>query len=379
MKHISISLATLILAVILTSFGCLRDKIPAPDAAIPPGTPIPSSIVNDLQARHHVPGVSIAVVHQGRIDWAKGYGVLESGMTAAVDTNTLFQAASISKPVSAFAALRMVDKKQLSLDEDVNLKLISWKVPANQFTARRPVTLRGILSHSAGLPMHGVPEFDSDQNPATLVQILDGTWPGAKDSVRPVIEPGKEFRYSGGGYIILQLLMTDVSKRPFGELVADLVLKPAGMSSSTYEQPPPRSLWPRAAVGHTSNGTPLHGKWHVLPELAAGGLWTTPRDLASFMIENWRSYHDKPNALLPQPLAREMLTRQIGEYGLGLSLPNWGVPRFQHSGGNDGYRCHMVLSIEVPDGFVIMTNGDSGEELIWDIFTILARSYNWAH
>ncbi|MDH3217477.1 MAG: beta-lactamase family protein, partial [Candidatus Krumholzibacteria bacterium] len=244
-------------------------------------------------------------------------------------------------------------------------------------TQKQSITLRRLLSHSAGLSMHGVPEFAAGVELPTLVQILDGNWPAATESVRPVVEPGTMFRYSGGGYIVLQVLLTDIAKCPFAELARELVLQPAGMLSSTFEQPLPQQLWPQAAVGHLSNGTPLRGFWHTLPEQATGGLWTTPRDLASFMIELWRSYQGLSDTLLPQYLARQMLTRHTDDFGLGLSLPSVGVFRFQHSGGNAGYRCFMVLSVEVPEGVVIMTNGDSGEQVINEVFLAIAHAYGW--
>ncbi len=353
---------------------CSRNQDTDLSRRVTAGCPIP---MDTLMEMYHVRGVSIAVVRNGQIDWAKGYGVREYGKPERVDSNTLFQAASISKPVSGVVSLRMVDKGELTLDENINLKLQSWKVPENEFTKKQSITLRRLLSHSAGLPMHGVPEFTADAELPTLVQILDGDWYVSAESVRPFIEPGTMFRYSGGGYIVLQVLLTDIAKRPFEELARDLVLQPAGMLSNTFEQPLLQQFWPRAAVGHLNNKTPLMGLWHTLPEQAAGGLWTTPTDLASFMIELWRSYQGLSDTLLPKYLAREMLTRQIDDFGLGLSLPSAGVFRFQHSGGNDGYRCFMVLSIVVPDGVVIMTNGDSGEKLIWKVFELIEHSYRW--
>ncbi|MGA9116678.1 MAG: serine hydrolase domain-containing protein [Bacteroidota bacterium] len=374
--HIHLLQVCFITAVVVIGTNCSQHQ-DALKGRVVAGAPIPEDALNVELEQHHVPGLSIAVVHDGRIDWAKGYGVLEYGKPTRIDTMTLFQAASISKPVSAVAALRMVDSGVLALDEDVNLKLTSWKVPTNGFTKRQPVTLRRLLSHSAGLTMHGVPEFRAGNKVPSLSQILDGTWSGAVDSVRPVYEPGAKFQYSGGGYIVLQVLMTDVSHRAFEMLADELVLQPAGMVSSTFEQPLPPQLHSRAAVGHLPNGTPLGGSWHTLPEQAAGGLWTTPTDLASFMIEVWKSYHGKSDVLLSQKLAREMLTRQIGDFGLGVSLPSTGVFRFQHSGGNAGYRCMMVLSVEAPDGVVIMTNSDSGEQLIWEVFEVIAHAYGW--
>ena len=222
-----------------------------------------------------------------------------------------------------------------------------------------------------------VPEFAAGADLPPLVQILNGEAPGSREPVRPVVEPGTTFRYSGGGYIVLQILMTDVAGRPFAPLARTLVLEPAGMSGSTFEQPLPQELRSRAAVGHYGDGTPLKGSWHTLPEQAAGGLWTTPTDLASFMAELWRSYHGKSQTLLPQHLARQMLTRQIDGFGLGISLPSEGVFRFQHGGANAGYRCHLVLSIVTGDGVVIMTNGDSGEKLINEVFEAIALAYGW--
>jgi CubicO group peptidase (beta-lactamase class C family) len=271
----------------------------------------------------------------------------------------------------------MVEMGMISLDEDVNNKLKTWKVPSTEYSKNEHVTLRRLLSHSAGLPMHGVPEFEVDAEIPTLVEILDGNWYEATESVRPIIEPGTEYRYSGGGYIILQILLTDISNRSFEDLAKELVLEPAKMTSSTFEQPLAKDKWAQAAVGHLKDRTPMKGLWHTLPEQATGGLWTTPSDLAHFMIELWKSYQGISDTLLPKYLAREMLTRQADEMGLGILLPSYGVFRFSHSGGNGGYRCLMVLSVDVPDGVVIMTNGDAGEDLIWTVFELIAHAYRW--
>lgn len=377
MKYSKRILIYIITICLFCFIHCARNKNTDFEKQVIAGFPLPEGLMDTLMDKYHVPGVSIAVIHTGQIEWAKGYGVREYGKPDHVDTTTLFQAASISKPVSAVVALRIVDQGELNLDEDVNNKLQSWKVPENEFTRKESVTLRRLLSHSAGFLMHGVPEFTVDDELPTPVQILDGDWYGASESVHSIAEPGKMFRYSGGSYIVLQVLLTDISNRPFTDLARDLVLQPAGMFSSTFEQPLPRQLWPKAAVGHLSNRKPLYGRWHTLPEQAAGGLWTTPRDLASFMIELWRSYQGLSDPLLPRYLAQEMLTRQIDDAGLGLLLPGTGVFRFQHSGGNAGYRCFMVLSVAVPDGVVIMTNSDSGEPLIRHVFELIGHAYGW--
>lgn len=342
-----------------------------------PGQPIPDDALLPEMKQHRVPGVSIAVIHAGRIVWSKGYGVRERGAAQPVDTTTIFQAASISKPVSAVVALRLVRAGLLSLDEDVNTRLRSWKVPTTTLTAKRPVTLRGILSHTAGLSMHSVPEFSAGDTLRSLVEILNGAGANAREAVRPVIEPGSAFRYSGGGYVLLQVLLGDITGRPYAGLAHEQVLDPVGMSSSTFEQPLPNVLWPSAALGHLGSGVAMNGGWHILPEEAAGGLWTTPRDLASFLIAVWNAYHGRADTLLPRSLAREMLTRQTEEFGLGFSIPKAGAFRFQHGGGNGGYRCHMVMSAEEGNGLVIMTNSDNGEELINELLVAIGKAAGW--
>jgi len=341
------------------------------------GEPIPESVLLTSMERNHVPAVSIAVIRGGEIDWARGYGVREAGSADRVNDETLFQAASISKPVTAAAALRMVEAGELSLDESVNQRLRSWKVPENEFTAKRPVTLRELLSHSAGLTVHGFPGYPQDAGLPTLVQILNGEMPANTEPVRVDIEPGTKFRYSGGGYIVAQQLMTDVEAQPFPNLMKKLVLQPAGMTGSTYEQPLAEGWRSRAAVGHSSKGEPMKGRWYTYPELAAAGLWTTPTDLARFAIEIRRSYQGASGALLSQAMAQTMLTRQVDNYGLGFALPSKGVFRFQHGGSNIGYRCHLVLSVETGDGVAVMTNGDSGDALFKEIIAAIGAAYGW--
>lgn len=364
-------------AAVWTAGGCSQSCQSDVPERVTAGKPIPAEVITRRLDQSHVPGLSIAVMHKGKIDWAQGYGLRDIEKPEKVDATTLFQAASISKPVSAALALRLVDLGMLALDEDVNRKLVSWKIPATEFTSATPITLRNLLSHSAGLTMHGVPEFAPGGALPTLVQILEGTWATDAERVRSVSRPGEEFSYSGGGYLVLQLLLTEAAERPFAQLAKELVLDPAGMPMSTFEQPLPHELWNQAAVGHNRQGSPLDGAWHILPEQAAGGLWTTPSDLAAFMLSIWRSYHKKSEALLSQNLARQMLTRQIDDFGLGFALPSSGVARFQHGGGNAGYRCFAVLSVDGADGAVIMTNGDNGEQLIWDVFEIIGRAYGW--
>jgi len=324
-----------------------------------------------------IPGVGIAVINDGKIEWAKGYGVAEAGSATPVSPRTLFQAASISKSVASLAALRMVEQGKLALDADVNGRLISWKVPENDFTAKEKVTLRRLLSHTAGLTVHGFGGYAADAPVPTLVQVLDGKKPANSAAILVDVLPGSINRYSGGGFTVMQQLLIDVSGRPFPDLLAELVLNPLGMGDSTYEQPLPSNRRERAASGHRPDGTLLPGKYHTYPEMAAAGLWTTPTDLARFLIEIQRALQGKSGSLSAK-MAKEMTTAVKDGYGLGLSLQGTGAEaRYGHGGSNEGFRCNMIAFVEGGRGAVVMTNGDAGSMLGAEIFRAVAREYGW--
>ncbi|MEP6690346.1 MAG: serine hydrolase domain-containing protein [Gemmatimonadaceae bacterium] len=335
------------------------------------------SSVQQRMAHYHVPGVSIAVINDGRIEWARGYGVREFGGTTAVDTSTLFQAGSISKPVAATAALRLVNQKQLDLDADINSALRSWKVPSNAFTTQKPPTLRAILSHSAGFTVHGFPGYDADAQVPTVVQVLDGVAPANTAPVRVDVMPGTIWRYSGGGITIAQLAMTDVTGRAFPELMRELVLAPIGMTHSTYENPLPAAYARSAATGHERLDTPVHGKYHTYPEMAAAGLWTTPSDLARWAIEIQRASAGQSARVLSQAMTKQMLTRQFGSWGLGVALSGSGhFAAFGHGGRDEGFVAQITATIDGGRGYVIMTNGVSSA-LLGEIDRSIRDAYGW--
>lgn len=340
------------------------------------GQPLVPMKLPDRMCYHKVPGVSIAVVNDLKIQWAKGYGLKESGKNNPVGPETVFQAASVSKSVAALAALRLVQDGVLSLDEDVNLKLVSWKVPENSFTAKKKVTLREILSHSAGLTVHGFRGYAQGEAVPTLKQILDGEKPANSEAVRVDILPGSQFRYSGGGFTVMQQLLIDVEKKPFPEIMDELVLKPVGMIQSTYLQPLPESRWGSEALAHGPDGQPLKGRWHTYPEMAAAGLWTTPSDLARFAIEVAQAWSGRPDRVLNQETAKQMLTRQLDSWGLGLELQGEGEKfTFEHGGSNEGYRCAFAIYPVKGLGAAIMTNGDNGSPLVSEILRSIGQEY----
>jgi CubicO group peptidase (beta-lactamase class C family) len=329
--------------------------------------------------RHYnVPGVSVAVIDEGEIAWAKGYGATAAGTSDPVKPDTLFQAASISKPVTAMAALHMARYGNFGLDEDVNPKLKSWKIPENAFTRIKPVTLRGILTHSAGLTVHGFRGYASDEAVPTLRDVLDGAGAANSAPVRVDIEPGSRARYSGGGYTVLQQLMIDSFGRPFPELMSIIVLRQAGMANSTFEQPLPDARRAQAAAGHRRDGKPVEGKWHTYPEMAAAGLWTTPSDLARFAIALQKAWKGESDGILTQKLAAEMLSKQFEGSGLGVGLSGDGKTAFfAHGGGNEGFRCFLAAGVANGQGAVIMTNSDNGDALAREILRAIAAEYNW--
>lgn len=342
------------------------------------GEPIAAMKLIDRMQFYKTPGVSVAVINNGKIEWTRGYGVLEAGGNRPVTTQTLFQAASISKPVAAMAVLRLVQENKLNLDEDVNKKLVSWKVPENDFTKEQKVTLRGLLSHNASITVSGFEGYSSDGQVPTLLQILDGTVPANSKPIRVDAALNKKFRYAGGGYVITQELLADVTGKPFPEFMQETIFKKLEMTRSTYQQPLPKEFWDLAAVGHTLNGEKVKGNWHTYPEMAAAGLWTTPTDLARFAIEIQKSRAGKSNRVLSVKTVNEMLTPQVGGRGLGFIVQGENESaRFSHGGSNAGYRSLLVGYASTGQGAVVVTNSDSGSALAAEIMRSVAKEYGW--
>jgi CubicO group peptidase (beta-lactamase class C family) len=328
--------------------------------------------------RHHgVPSVSIAVINDGTIEWARAYGMADVAARKQASPATLYQAASISKPVAAMGALRLVQEGRLALDDDVNGALRSWKIPAHRF-APRPVTLRALLTHSAGLTVHGFPGYATGAAIPTVIQVLDGNGPANTGSVRVDMEPATRWRYSGGGTTVVQLLMSDVVGMPFAALMRERVLQPVGMNASTYEQPLPAPRRAEAATGYRRGARPIRGHHHTYPEMAAAGLWTTPSDLARWVIEVQRSLAGSSNTVLSRAMAEAMLTPGVGGWGLGPALAGDGdALRFHHGGANAGFRSQLIGFARRGQGAVVMTNADTGAALVAEIVHAIAREYGW--
>jgi CubicO group peptidase (beta-lactamase class C family) len=326
----------------------------------------------------NVPGISIAVFDNNEILWSKGFGKKNKETGEDVSENTIFQAASISKPITSVAAFKLIEENKFFPNEDVNSKLIRWKVPNNKFTQNEKVTPGRIMSHTSGLSTSGFQGYSQKDSIPTLIEILQGSEITNSEPVRVVQKPGESERYSGGGMTVLQMLMEDVSGKEFSQLLDDLVLRPTGMKNSSFACPLPKNLRELTAHGYDESGHVIDGGYHIYPEKAAAGLWTNPSDLARFMISLGKSYRGENNNLLKQSSAQMMMTRVPNAGGTGIGIDGEEEAfRFRHSGGNAGFRCYAVSFANTGRGVVIMTNSDNGSPLIHEIVRAVSKEYNW--
>lgn len=326
-------------------------------------------------AHYGVPGISVAIINGCRIVDARGFGT-SAGGHVPITAKTLFQAGSLSKTVTAVAALRLVDQGKLRLDSDVRPLLTDWDHTYR--ASDSAVTLRRLLNHTAGLNEIGGEGYDRGAALPTLTQIINGAPPANTPPIRVETEPGTKWAYSSGGYYLIQDLLTGATGKPFASLVQELVFKPAGMRRSNFAQPldTARSRLAADAVG--PNGSPIPGGWRVNPELAAAGLWTTPTELARFLIALAHDIRGESQRMLTRETVRQMVAPGLGNWGLGVELGSRdGPPRFGHTGHNIGYASEFVMYPDTCQGAVVMTNGDEGGWLITETLRAIADAYHW--
>ncbi len=331
----------------------------------------------DRMKYHNVPGVSIAVFRDGKLSWARGYGYANTETMDTIDVNTVFQAGSISKPVAALAALKLVDAGKIDLDTDVNTYLKEWKVPDNPFTKEEKVTLRRLLTHTAGLTVHGFPGYEHDEEIPSVAAVLDGE--GNTDAVRVDTFPGSIWRYSGGGYTVMQQMVEDVSGEDFATFVQEEVLTPLGMDHSTYVQPLPESFHDNASAAFDGGEAVMaEGLWNNYPEKAAAGLWTTPSDLVKYCIDIQSAMKGGTSEVLSNEMVESMLTKHKNDWGLGPALElNGDSLTFGHGGKNRGFSNLMRAFAHYGDGAIVMTNGDRGTRLMREIMAGISDYYDW--
>ena len=332
--------------------------------------------------RLHVPAVSVAVINDYKIDWARAWGVTEAGGKRPATSDTIFQAGSISKPVASMAAMRLAQDGRLNLDANVNDYLTTWKVPDAAFTHSKPVTMRELLTNSSGTPQFGSPEYDIHARIPTLVEILDGIPPVNTPAVRVEAIPGSRWEYSNGGFEIAQQVMMDVTGEAFPEFMRTTLLEPLGMTRSTFDQPLPASMQTDAARGTLADGTEIPGGWLLHPGMMAAGLWTTPSDLARFAIALMNAKRGENNSVISAATGALILTSQITQsdglgQGFGVSLSgDADLAGFSKDGYNTGFTAIMICYFS-GRGIVVMTNSENGMSLALEIIRAVERVYGW--
>jgi CubicO group peptidase (beta-lactamase class C family) len=334
--------------------------------------------LTERMASYNVPGVSIAVIHDYKIEWAKGYGWADATEKRPVTAETMFQAASVSKSINGAGVLKLAQDKRLDLLKDINTYLKTWQFPYDSISKGQKITTMHLLSHMAGLPPGGE-DYERDEKIPTLKQIFEGKKPARANPLHSESAPGLQFRYSNDGVAITQLIISDITKKPYEVYMAEAVLNPLGMNNSTFAQPPSKDLESKLATGYLENGQEVKGKYHIIPQQAAGGLWSTPTDICKFIIETQLAYEGKSEKILNQHMIKKQLTPYLNpSSALGVFKGQIGTNKFfTHSGSLWGFRCKYIGNLETGDGVVIMANSENAERLIEDIIVSVAEAYEW--
>jgi len=340
------------------------------------GDTVPRLNLLKQMAAYKVNGLTIAVIKDYKIDWAKGYGWADVEEKRPVTAETRFQAASISKSINSLGILKLVQQGKITLEADINNYLKTWKFPYDSVSKNKKISLANLLSHTAGLTVHGFGGYRPGDSLPTLVQVLNGTKPANSPPVRSLFEPSKRLEYSGGGTTISQLVLMDITGLPYEDYMKKEVLQPIGMTNSFYNQPPPAGT-KNLATAYNS-GVAVKGKYHIYPEQAAAGLWTTPTDLAKYIIETQLEYEGKSEKVLSQAIMQKRLTYYIdSNVALGVFLvKKSGDVYFNHNGGNEGFLCTSYGSLTGGNGVVVMINADDFS-IINEVVNSVATVYNW--
>lgn len=327
---------------------------------------------------YHANGISIAVIKDYKIEWAKGYGWADSLEQKPVTTKTLFQAGSNSKSLNAVGVLKLVQGGKLNLNSDINTYLKLWKFPYDSLSKGKKITIANLLSHTGGISVHGFYGYKKGEEIPTIKQILNGQKPANSEAIRSIYEPSIKYEYSGGGTTISQLIIEDVTGEPYDKYMWENVLKPMGMTNSSYTQPPVSSKLNLLATGYYNDGKAVKGNYHIYPEQAAAGLWTNPTDLAKYVIETQLSLKGKSQKVLSKDMTTVRLTPYIDDKSaLGVFIINKnGVKNFEHGGVDEGFVSQYIGTFEGGNGVVVMTN-TYNTALFDEIIRSVALTYEW--
>lgn len=342
----------------------------------------PTWTLEERMKFYNAKGVSIAVINNYKIEWAKGYGWADSAEKRPVTVHTLFQAASNSKSINSLAVLKLVQEGKIDLNEDINTYLKSWKFPYDSLSKGKKITVANLLSHTAGLTVGGFEGYEQGDTIPNIIQILNGQSPANSKPVRSMFEPGFKFEYSSGGTTISQLILTDITHEAYDKYMYKTILQPLGMTESFFTQPPSKEKLKQLATGYYADGEEIEKKYHTYPEQAAAGLWTTPSDFAKYVIETQLSLQGKSNKIISEKTQKLRLTPYVDSLAaLGTIIMNRSGSKYFHHGGRCfGFTAQHFGSLEHGYGVVVMINEDNSiqaEQLLNEIINSVAYTYKW--
>lgn len=361
----------------------IRQKIQRIESGLIPaniivGEPDKTFTLSDRMKYFNVPGISIAVIKDHKVEWAKSYGVKEAGTKDTVGLNTMFQAASMSKPITAMIAMKLEEENKIDLKRDINQQLKKWHIPENEYTRQTAVTSELLMLHMGGVNVPSFPGYPATDSIPDVLGVLNGTPPSNTEAVKVVLTPNTKWSYSGGGYTILQFLMEETTGTPFPRMMKNYLIDPLGLKNSTFEHNLTAGQQKQVAKGHREDGSVVPGGYYRYPEKAAAGLWTTPMEYAEMVIDLEKSYHGEPGRILKPETSRKMLKKYRGDMALGIVLKNIGDSlALAYGGWNEGYMCDVYSYLKSGSGVVIMTNSNNGYFLIQEIYRSLATVYEW--
>jgi CubicO group peptidase (beta-lactamase class C family) len=338
----------------------------------------PRFTLQDRMSFYKVPSVSIAVIENGKIVWAKAYGYADTEKKTLANQNTIYQVASISKSLTGFSIMQLVQSNRLSLDVDIRQYLKSWQFPENDLSKGQSITLKNLLSHTAGLSTRGFMGYKSSEIIPTINQVLNGEKPANNEAVKSIFQPGTQYQYSGGGYTIIQKILLDNIDKDYNKLMQKMLLQPLQMNNSRYAVRLPKDI-SNYALAYDANMKPVEGKYYAYPDYAAGGLWSTATDIAKFVIAVQNSFV-KGTTLLDKKYAKQMLTPVLEDYALGFGIQEKGGEKyFWHEGECYGFRSLYYGSLTEGNGVVILTNAypENGRPFVHEVLNSIAVTYGW--
>ncbi len=329
---------------------------------------------------YKVPGVSLVVIDKKAIEWSKAYGVADVQTHELVTPDLPFQGGAFSQAVAAAVTLHLVEKGKLDLDRDTAAYLRTWMFPPAAPGSKNKITLRQLLTHSAGLSNQIFEGYYGQEPFPSLPQVLSGEKPAKNAPAWTDFKPGSRARASESGYIVLEQILTDVENKPFSAIAKEIVFDPLGMTNSTFEVLRPLGGPAMTASGHLRDGRIIEGGWHHYPGAAAKGLWTTPSDFAVFFLELLKAATDTSSKVLAPAAARAMLSPQKENFAFGFSVEGAVDDiNFNIRGKTDGYVCYAIFYPVRGQGAVIMTNSDNGMLLVEEILRAISAAYEWPH